>query len=76
DDDCGWAAVVISVEPLRRQPCAGAAVVIDRFDVWREGAHAVRLDAAGIAVETVAQQQGGRPWSPYVKRRPPWETAQ
>src|SRR3546814_15077676 len=30
DDDCGRAAVVIRVEPLRRQPCAGAARAEER----------------------------------------------
>jgi len=72
-DDCGPADVVISLEPLRGQSCAGPAVVIDRFDLWREGAHAVWLDAGGIAVRTVAQQQGVRPWSPFPARQPEWE---
>src|SRR3546814_10602831 len=57
-DDCAIAEVVVSQEPLRRQPCREPERVIDRFDVWREGAHAVWLDPAGIRVETVARQQG------------------
>jgi len=73
DDDCGLADVVISLEPLRRQPCGGPAVVIDRFDLWRYGAHAVWLDAGGITVRTVARQQGARPWSPFPARQPEWE---
>jgi competence protein ComEC len=73
DDDCGAADVVVSLEPLRRQPCAGPALVIDRFDLWREGAHAVWLDPAGIRLESVAGQQGLRPWSPFSRRRPSWE---
>jgi len=72
DDDCGLADVVISLEPLRRQPCGGPAVVIDRFDLWRYGAHAVWLDRGGITVRTVARQQGARPWSPFPARRPDW----
>ena len=68
DDDCGRADVVISLEPLRRQPCRGPAVVIDRFDVWRAGAHAVWLAPDGLKVETVARHQGARPWSPYPAR--------
>jgi competence protein ComEC len=73
DDDCGLADVVVSLEPLRRQPCDGPAVVIDRFDLWRQGAHAVWLDVGGITVRTVAQQQGARPWSPFLTRQPEWE---
>ena len=73
DDDCGAADVVVSLEPLRRQPCAGPALVIDRFGLWREGAYAVWLDPAGIRHESVAGQQGLRPWSPFSRRRPSWE---
>jgi len=72
DDDCAVAQVVVSLEPLRRQPCAGPAVVIDRFDLWRNGAHAVWLRPGSIKVDTVARQQGDRPWSPYPARRPDW----
>ena len=72
DDDCAWVDIAISLEPLRRQPCAGPSVVVDRFDLWRKGAHALWLGAQGITVRTVAEQQGDRPWSPYPSRRPPW----
>jgi competence protein ComEC len=48
-------------------------VVIDRFDLWRQGAQAVWLGPDGPVVRTVAAQQGARPWSPYPARRPPWE---
>ncbi len=72
-DDCGLAAVVISLEPLRRQPCAGPQLVVDRFDLWRYGAHAIWLLPERIEAAQVAAQQGARPWSPYPARRPPWE---
>ncbi len=68
DDDCRLAEVVVSLEPLRRQPCRGPAVVIDRFDLWRHGAQAVWLGPDGPVVRTVAGQQGARPWSPYPAR--------
>ena len=36
---------------------------IDRFDLWRGGTHAVRIEASGaIHVETVAATLGDRPW--------------
>lgn len=76
DDDCGLVEVVVSLEPLRRQSCAGPALVVDRFDLWREGAHAVWLEPGEVRWATVAQQQGARPWSPYLRRRPPWETGE
>jgi competence protein ComEC len=47
--------------------------VIDRFDLWRKGAYAVWLNPAGIRLESVAGQQGQRPWSPFSRRRPSWE---
>ncbi|MEQ8357815.1 MAG: ComEC/Rec2 family competence protein [Kiloniellaceae bacterium] len=68
-EDCALADVVISLEPLRRQPCRAPRAVIDRFDVWRAGAHAVWLGPAGPRIETVARQQGARPWSPYPARQ-------
>ncbi|GAB4225441.1 MAG: ComEC/Rec2 family competence protein [Kiloniellaceae bacterium] len=72
-EDCPLAEVVVSLEPLRRQPCRGPALVIDRFDLWRGGAQAIWLTPEGPRIETVAGQQGARPWSPYPARRPPWE---
>lgn len=72
-DDCAVADLVVSLEPLRRQPCAGPTLVIDRFDLWREGAHAVWLGANDLRIATTAQAQGDRPWSPFLRRRSPWE---
>jgi competence protein ComEC len=63
DDDCATATVVISREPIRRGACATAGVRVDRFDLWREGGHALWLSAAGARVETVAGQRGRRPWT-------------
>lgn len=62
-EDCAAATVVVSVVPVRRR-CQGPRVVIDRFDLWRHGAHAVWLRPDGPEVQTVAQWQGRRPWSP------------
>ncbi|HET6223008.1 MAG TPA: ComEC/Rec2 family competence protein [Dongiaceae bacterium] len=60
-EDCAAADVVISLEPVRR-PCA-AGLVIDRFDLWREGAHALWIDADGaLRVQSVNALRGNRPW--------------
>lgn len=63
-DDCRRAAIVISAVPVRRA-CPSAALIIDRFDLWREGAHALYFDDdGGVRVETVAALRGSRPWAP------------
>ena len=69
DEDCARATVVISAIPVRGRRCRRAAVVIDRFDLWRRGAHALWLDPGGVRVRTVAEASGRRPWSPFRTRR-------
>ena len=41
-----------------RGPCPSARLVIDRFDVWRQGAHAIWLTRNGPVVRTAAQSRG------------------
>lgn len=66
---CGGSAeVVVSAVPVR-QACAGAKVVVDRFDLWRKGAHALWLEPAGVRLESMAEWQGQRPWSHKPVRR-------
>ncbi|CCG41436.1 ComEC/Rec2 family competence protein [Magnetospirillum molischianum] len=67
---CAGAGIVVSAVPLRGT-CRGATLVIDRFDLWRRGAHAVWLRPGGVQVETVAEAQGNRPWAwhPHPRRR-------
>ena len=60
-DDCRLADVVISVTPIRGR-CASPALRIDRRDLARDGAHALWLDEAGVAVETTRGRRGERPW--------------
>ena len=69
DEDCRRARVLISLEPLRRMTCPSADLVIDRFDLWREGAHALWLGGGEGALRSrsVAQDRGVRPW---VRLRP------
>ncbi len=62
---CGRVAVVISAEPVRAR-CAGSAV-IDRFSVWRDGAHAVWLGSPPIVLSDRAWR-GERPWVAPVPR--------
>ena len=67
-DDCAAVDVLVSLEPLRRQSCSGPALVVDRFDLWRNGAHAIWLTPQGPRADTVRDDQGERPWSPYLGR--------
>ena len=66
-EDCRRADIVISAVPVRGA-CPATRLVVDRFDLWRKGAHAIWLEAGGVRVETVAGTVGDRPWSPA--RRP------
>ncbi|MCZ6861887.1 MAG: ComEC/Rec2 family competence protein [Alphaproteobacteria bacterium] len=64
-EDCAKATAIIATIPARRR-CSSARLVIDRFDLWRKGAHALSLLPGRIAVGTVRGRQGERPWT----RRP------
>lgn len=64
-EDCRLADMVIADFPLPRD-CRPILGTIDRFDVWRAGPHAVRLESGKAHIDTVAAHQGTRPWS----RRP------
>lgn len=66
DEDCAVAGVLLSAVPARRG-CRGPAVRIDRFDVWRHGAHAVWLGET-VRVARV-RDAGDRPWAPAPKSR-------
>jgi competence protein ComEC len=71
DEDCGTADVVVSKVPVLGQ-CPSARVVVDRFDLWRDGAHALWLTTAGARVESVRDRHGTRPWA-AAKRK--WRTS-
>jgi competence protein ComEC len=68
DAACAGSAVVVSAVPIRNA-CRGAAVVVDRFDLWRRGAHALWLEPGGARVQSVAEWQGRRPWAHTPHRR-------
>ena len=61
-EECRKADIVVSKIPVRG-PCPKARVVIDRFDLWAEGAHALYFDGLSLRVETVAEARGKRPWT-------------
>jgi competence protein ComEC len=60
-DDCAAADLVISLIPV--EGGCGKRGTIDRFDLWRGGTHAVRIDPNGtVHIESVAATLGDRPW--------------
>lgn len=59
---CGAVAVIICAEPIR-QRCR-QSILIDRFSVWRDGAHAVWLSPSGAEVISDRAWRGDRPWVP------------
>jgi competence protein ComEC len=61
-EDCGRADVLIAAIPVRRG-CDQPELVIDRFDVFRDGATALSFEEDRIRVETVNGTRGARPWS-------------
>ena len=67
-EDCAMLTGIVSVEPTRGA-CRAARLLIDRFDLFDNGAYAVWLTVEGDAiVEDVASSLGRRPW---VLRRGP-----
>ena len=62
---CGRAALVVSAEPVRGR-CR--ARVMDRFSVWRDGAHAVWFGSTGVKVLSDRAFRGDRPWVPPMPR--------
>ena len=61
-EDCAGANLVISLVPVRL-PCTVPHTVIDRFDLWRNGAHAIWLESEGARIRTVTETRGDRPWA-------------
>ena len=62
EEDCSRADLVVSVVPAW-DLCEGPETVVDRFDLWRGGSHAIWLDEDGARVESVAGTRGERPWT-------------
>ncbi len=68
-EDCARSDILISRSPVRRGRCSGPDVVIDRFDLWRNGPHAIFFEENRIRVESVGARAGKRPWQIYPRSR-------
>jgi competence protein ComEC len=73
-DDCVPGAIVVSTEPVRWH-CRAAATVVDRFDLWRNGAYALWITKDGVDVLSVRQARGDRLWTRAPPDRPGKKTA-
>lgn len=65
-EDCVRADIVVSAMPVRGT-CRGPKLVIDRFDLARNGATAIHL-GKNLDVTTVREARGERPWSVRPER--------
>jgi competence protein ComEC len=67
---CAEADILIAAFPLRGR-CRSVPVTIDRFSVWRSGAHALFIDGDEVRLETARDEQGLRPWTivPEARRK-------
>ena len=61
-DDCRTATIVVSAVPVSARRCPSARILIDRFDLWRNGTHALWIGANGVKIESVNGVRGKRPW--------------
>ncbi len=59
---CRAARLVIALEPVSG-PCLSAERVIDFFDLWRSGTHAVSINGDGSFIVQRSFDTGDRPWS-------------
>lgn len=58
---CLPGAILIRLEPSQHA-CPEAALVIDWYDLWRGGSHALRVTERGVHLENVRPQLNHRPW--------------
>jgi competence protein ComEC len=61
--DCD-AVALFSLEPIYLRCPAPVPDAFDRFDLWRNGAHAVWIGRDGVRVLSDRQVRGDRPWVP------------
>ncbi len=69
-EDCWIADIILSSVPVRRN-CPKPTQIIDRFDLWQEGSHAIYLDEQNLFIESTRDVRGIRPWTiiPRSKHR-------
>ncbi len=69
DWPCPPVDIMIADFPLHHT-CSDVSVRIDRFDVWRQGAHAITINKGEVHIATAKGEQGNRPWVFVSRARP------
>ena len=70
-DDCTHADVVVARFglPYRLRKTCEASVIVDYFDLWRNGATTLTRDSEGIwHRNTVRHESGNRPWVQFIRK--------
>ncbi len=63
-EDCASATLIISGEPFKAPECRARTKLLDRWDLWRDGSHAIYLsEGGGIDIDSVRDRRGKRPWT-------------
>jgi competence protein ComEC len=60
NEECNWADLTLSFEPVKT---ACDAQLIDKFDAYNKGAHAIWLVGGESVIRTVEEGRGARPWT-------------
>lgn len=66
EEDCKSASLVVATVPV---PRSCEARTVDRYDLWRDGGHAIWLDGSKAEIKSVGEVRGDRPWVLYRSRR-------
>jgi len=68
EEDCARADIILSRVPIFGD-CPDAQLVIDKFDLWRNGAHSLHFkEGSEISIKTVNGLRRDRPWVPVRYR--------
>lgn len=63
-ESCGGSSLILSMEPFKdAEDCRRQTMLLDRWDIWRKGAHAIYLSPERVRIETVQGDRGKRPWT-------------
>ena len=63
-ENCAEADLILSIEPFKNaEECHRQTMLLDRWDIWRKGAHAIYLSPEKVRIETVQGERGKRPWT-------------
>ncbi len=64
-NECVWADILISFEPIQSKNSCKSDIVIDKFSTWKNGAYSIYIEQKQVTVKNVASLSANRPWSKY-----------